>query len=452
MNEDLESQQKRLSRHSVALSDDTTTGAQTPRPQYTRSIAWNQTDRTQLPPDGGLEAWTQVLTGHLVLFNSFGLIQTFGIFQPYYENHLNRPPFNVSWIGSIHIFLVYFIATFSGHALDAGWYKSSLAVGATLQLMGLFLAAQSKVYWMLFLFHGVFQGVAHGMIFCPAVTNTATYFHKRRTTAMALVACGGGIGGLVFAAIASCLLENFGIAWTLRVIGFVVLFNSILIISLARTRKKATSRQSRPVVEWRAFKDKSYTLYVLAMFFVFAGVWVPYFYIRSFVTEIIHANRQTSFILILLLNGAGLPGRILPALLSDRYLGALNAYILITLLTSLTLFLWPLVTSIPAMYPWAMAYGFCAGGVASLLQAGIASLNEGDEGLGVKIGMGFSVVSVASLMGSPVGGVLIERGMGWMGFGGEFLWLQVFTGGMLGVGCSILAGTRVSRTGWRVWK
>ncbi len=32
------------------------------------------------PPDGGLQAWTQVLVGHLVLFNAWGYINSFAFF------------------------------------------------------------------------------------------------------------------------------------------------------------------------------------------------------------------------------------------------------------------------------------------------------------------------------------------------------------------------------------
>lgn len=33
------------------------------------------------PPDGGLEAWIQALMGHLVVFNTWGYINSFGVFQ-----------------------------------------------------------------------------------------------------------------------------------------------------------------------------------------------------------------------------------------------------------------------------------------------------------------------------------------------------------------------------------
>jgi hypothetical protein len=36
------------------------------------------------PPDGGLKAWTQSFMGHFVVFNTWGMIATFGVFQAHY--------------------------------------------------------------------------------------------------------------------------------------------------------------------------------------------------------------------------------------------------------------------------------------------------------------------------------------------------------------------------------
>lgn len=61
---------------------------------------------------------------------------------------------------------------------------------------------------------------------------------------------------MVFPAIAQALLNRIGFPWTLRVIGFVILFNAAVILSLVRTR--LPSRSTGPLVEWRAFTELPY--------------------------------------------------------------------------------------------------------------------------------------------------------------------------------------------------
>ena len=264
------------------------------------------TPATKCSRNGSRTAWSQVLVGHLVLFNSFGLIQSFGIFQPAYETLLNQTPFAISWIGSVHIFLVYFIGSFSGRALDAGYYRTTLGIGLMLPLVGLLIAGNSEAYWMAFLFHGVFQGVGHGLMFCPAVTNTALWFGgKNKMLAMSLTGCGGATGGIVFPAIARATMQKLGIAWTLRIMACVVLFNSVVIFLFAKQPEKTTDgneeqaeqQEKKTFLNWKAFKEGPYTLYVVSMFFVFMGLWIPYFYVSRLPAPLDHPQDRRLTIL-----------------------------------------------------------------------------------------------------------------------------------------------------------
>lgn len=55
------------------------------------------------PPDGGLAAWTQVIMGHLIVFNTWGYINSFGVFQTYYVATLGHPPSDISWVCTFHL-------------------------------------------------------------------------------------------------------------------------------------------------------------------------------------------------------------------------------------------------------------------------------------------------------------------------------------------------------------
>ena len=84
-------------------------------------------------------------------FNSWGYVNSLGIFQAYYETTLNQPPSAISWIGCIQIFLTLFIGTFSGRALDAGYYIQIVSTGLGLQILGIFMTSIVKKYWQLLL-------------------------------------------------------------------------------------------------------------------------------------------------------------------------------------------------------------------------------------------------------------------------------------------------------------
>lgn len=50
------------------------------------------------PPDGGLAAWCQVVMVHLIVFNTWGYVTSFGVFQTYYVTTLGHSPSDISWV------------------------------------------------------------------------------------------------------------------------------------------------------------------------------------------------------------------------------------------------------------------------------------------------------------------------------------------------------------------
>ncbi|KAI8315441.1 Aspyridones efflux protein apdF [Colletotrichum sp. SAR11_59] len=165
-------------------------------------------------PDGGLMAWTQVAMGHLVIFNCWGYITSFGFFQQYYVEQLQRTASDISWIGSMQMFLLNFAGFFSGRTVDSGYFRLSLSIGCAFQVAGIFLTAFSTQYWQLFLAQGVCSGLGHGFLFAPIVSILPTYFKKNRALAVSLATCGASTGGMVFPIIAYFAMPRLGFRWT----------------------------------------------------------------------------------------------------------------------------------------------------------------------------------------------------------------------------------------------
>lgn len=230
------------------------------------------------PPDGGLVAWLQVLAGHFVVFNTWGYIISFGIFQPYYEDVLSLEASAVSWVGSIQICLIFLVGTFSGRMFDAGYYRALNIVGIAMQLVGIFTTSVSTKYWHLFLAQGLCQGMGCGMIFAPMIANIATYFSRRRSVAMTIAACGGATGGIVFPLIAQQLLHRTSFGWTVRAMGFVELATYIVVLTVTRTR--LAPRRTGPLIDLSAFKDLTYVFFAIATFFTLWATYFAYYYVR----------------------------------------------------------------------------------------------------------------------------------------------------------------------------
>ncbi|GLI78365.1 hypothetical protein PoHVEF18_006679 [Penicillium ochrochloron] len=390
------------------------------------------------PPDGGATAWTQAVMGHLVSFNTWGYIASFGVFQAYYQSELGVSPSAISWVGSVQVFLIFFVGTFSGRALDAGLFRQTFYAGVVLQLLGVFMTSLATRYWQLFLAQGVCTGLGSGLQFCPVMGLVATYFSSRRVFALAFSLVGSGTGGMLFPGLVKALIPTIGFAWTVRVLGFVMLATSVPAILLLRPR--LPPRRSGPLVDWIAFKEPTYVLFILGMFLNFWGLYFAFYYVGAFGRTNIGLTYSDSTNLIIVTNGAGILGRLIPAYLADRYFGPLNTIIPLTLGASLMMFCWSAVHSAAGLYAFAVLYGIFSNGVQGLWPSTLSSLTPDLSKTGVRIGMGFTVVSFACLTGPPLGGALIARAHGYIG-------AQIWGGLTFLLGAVILVLARFLKTG-----
>ncbi|GAB1211119.1 hypothetical protein ATERTT37_000231 [Aspergillus terreus] len=395
------------------------------------------------PPDGGFKAWSQVALGHFVIFNTWGYINSFGVFQSYYTESLGRPPSDISWVGSIQIFLLFFIGTFSGRATDAGYFKAVLTAGAVLELFCIFMTSLSTQYWQLFLAQGIGQGLGCGLMFCPTIALIPTYFTKKRAIAMGIVASGSATGGLVFPAVVMRLLPRVGYGWTMRTLGFISL--GTLIPCLLFLKQRLPPRRSGPLLELSAFKELPYVCFATGMFLNFWGIYVSFFYIGSFGRDVIGVSQSTSIDVLLVMNGVGLVGRLIPNLMADLYTGPLNMLIPFSLCTGVVAYCWTAVHDLQGLYIFSALYGLFAAGIQSLFPATLSTLTTDLKKTGVRMGMVLSVVAVAALIGSPIAGALIQRD------NGEYLYAQMFMGSAVLAGTITLIGARLAKLGF-VWQ
>ncbi|SPO05102.1 related to monocarboxylate transporter 4 [Cephalotrichum gorgonifer] len=399
------------------------------------------------PPDGGRAAWMAVLCLHLIVMNSWGLINSFGVFQTYYVDLFSLPPSTISWIGSIQVFLLFFIGTFTGRLTDAGYFRLVLLTGSFLQLLGIFSASFASSYVHLLLAQGICMGLANGFIFCPSIATISTYFTTKRAIALGIGACGSATGGIIFPLISRFLIPQVGLPWTLRTIGFVQLV--ALVFCNFFLRPRIPPRSSGPLVEWAAFRSAEYSCYAAGSFFLFLGVYFPFYYLASFATSQVRPvfAYEKSLDLLLVLNAIGCPGRLIPNYFADRF-GVLTLMIPVSFSTVVLMYSWIGVTTQPGLRAWSAIYGFAGGAIQGLFPAGASTLTDDPRKQGTRIGMIFTIVSFATLTGPPICGAIIEA------MGGRYVGAQVFSASCCVVGLTFITFAGISKAkrtpgGWK---
>lgn len=232
------------------------------------------------PPDGGIVAWTQIACAWLAVTNSWGFVNSFGAFQPYYETILPESASTISWIGSIQAGLLFIIGVFSGRALDYGWFRPTVAVGIAIQVLGIFAMSGSSNYWQLLLTQGVCTGIGGGIFFIPMMGVCATYFAKHRGIAIGIVTTGNSIGGVVYPLVVRQLLGKVGFGWTVRVLGFINVV--CLLVAFALMKPRLPPRKAGSIIDMDAIRDVPYVLHVLGICFLMPPVYCVFYYVSQY--------------------------------------------------------------------------------------------------------------------------------------------------------------------------
>lgn len=349
---------------------------------------------------------------------------------------------DISWVGSFEFFLVYFLRAFSGRATIAGYLRQTVALGLFLVVFGVFMTSMSTQYWQISLAQGICQGIGYGLLFCPTIGLISTYLTRKRALAISLQTSGAATGDIIIPATTQSLLDRVGFRWTVRVMGFVMLFNSIIVMLLLRPRTDLPRRSLRGsrIVDMTALKDPTYALFSIGTFLTFWGVYFAYFYVRAYARVLLGVTSWSSFSLLLVMNGIGIPGRVVPAIIADRYSGALSIFIPTVFASGVLLYAWSGVISEPGIWAFAAVDGYFGAGVQSLFPASLASLTPPGEiaNVGVSLGTVFTIISFAALSGPPIAGALIAKD------GGSYLGAQIFGGTVMVLGAAFLGAAKTA--------
>ncbi|CAG8390411.1 unnamed protein product [Penicillium salamii] len=389
--------------------------------------------------DGGLIAWVQVLLTHIVFFNTWGVANGYGIFQQYYTQTLGQTESSVSWIGSVQVFLLFIFGVAAGRLTDGGHFRLIFVSGVFLQLLGLFMTSLSTKYWQIFLAQAVCLGTGNGFTFCPALAVLSQYFKKYRAFAVGLAAAGGAIGGLIYPVLINWLIfkDNVGFAWALRAMGFIML--AAYIPCLIWFQPRLPPRESGPWIDTSAFTEMPFIFFSASMFLNFWGLYFAFFYLGTFARDQIGVAEP--IYLLMILNGVGVVGRVIPPMIADKWTGPLNILIPLSFAASIVVYCWAAIYSIGGLLAFAVVYGFLAAALQALFPAVATSMTPHPNRTGTRVGMILGFVSFANLTGPAICGALIKKE------DGSYLDAQIFAGTSILLGAVMALVARTTKAG-----
>ncbi|KAI0943342.1 hypothetical protein AcW1_002526 [Taiwanofungus camphoratus] len=274
-------------------------------------------------PEGGRKAWSVVFGSFLAFIASFGMVNAYGVFQDYYSTTLipKSSSSTISLIGAIQLFFLYGAGPIVGKVYDAYGTSILIPLGSFLTVFSLMMVslAQHDQPYQLFLAHGLLFGMGIACLFNPALAVIGHWFKRKRAYAIGIVASGSSVGGVFFPIMLQRLIASVGFPWAVRAAAFICLGCLTGSCLLIRTRLPPSRNLSlRGLIDLDGFRDWKYVLAGIGAFLIFYAFWNPYFYIEIY-ADYQNVRHGLAIYLLPIINAFGLPSRIIPGILADRF-------------------------------------------------------------------------------------------------------------------------------------
>ncbi|KAL4883172.1 major facilitator superfamily domain-containing protein [Aspergillus karnatakaensis] len=399
-------------------------------------------------------AWMAIFGAFMALFCSVGFINSYGVFQEYYLSHqlANEAESTVAWLGGVSSFFIFFVSAISGPMMDLFGPSIILCTGSVGTVFSIMMASLCHRFYQFLLAQSVSMGISMSLLVTPSVALVGQYIKVKRGAAIGIVIAGSSLGGVLWPIIINELLKNesIGFGWTMRTVGFIMipLLTATCLCCRPPPSSKTTTadteasptitpseklKQRRP--DFSILKKPAMGLLALSFFTLYFGMFSPFFFLTSYA---IHQgfSHDLAFYTISIVNGVSMFGRILPAMVSDKY-GRFNCCVLAIFCSGVIALCWSKVTSVAGLVVFAAAYGFSSGAILSLQQVCAAQIAT-PQTLGLAVGTIFAASSFSAMASVPITGELAAR------YG--YLAVSIYSGVSLVVGSFFLLLARLSQS------
>ena len=398
------------------------------------------------PPNGGLTAWLHVVGSFMLYFNTWGIMNAFGVYQNYYESGelFVTSSSNISWVGSIEAFLLLAMGIIAGPIYDRGYMRLILIFGTFMVVFGHMMLSLCHEYWQVVLAQGFVVGIGAGFLFVPCVAIVPQYFSTRLGMALGVAVSGSALGGVIYPIVLYRLIEEIGFPWAVRVVGFVAL--ATLMVSIAVLRMRVKPPKVRAAVDVTAFRDFYYVAFVFVTLVAYMGLFVIFFYLPYYAEAEKITDRALATYLVPVFNAASLFGRTLPNMLADKT-GPMNLLSPAAVISGTLMLCMMAVHSKGAIIVVSLLSGFMSGALIGLPPLCFVALTKDKSTLGTRIGQGYALAGLGVLASGPSAGAIL-------GYHGSLNWHGLWAFG--GV-CTLVSGigyglVRVTKYGFTVGK
>ena len=376
-------------------------------------------------------AWVMVACVFILSALSFGTLASLSVFLKPLSLEFGWSRGQASFGYTVISFASALFGVFWGYIADKYGTRWFGIVAALAMSLSLFLLSKQTSIYHFYGFYFLFGAFGNAMVTAPLFANVGFWFRKNPGLALGITAAGGAVGQGLIPYFSGIIIETDG--WQAAYYFMAIIYLAIAIPAALFIRESPWREQARTslVEEPRDFplsEKEAITWLCSAVIFCCICMSVPIVHLVPLLTDTEFSMEfATSVLMVLMFCGAF--GRILGGKLGDM-IGALPAYILMSLGQAISVIWFPYITDPMGLYLLAAFFGFTYSGVmSSILVCTRMMVSAKFAGRANSIGSFFGWLGMG--MGGFFGGYFFD-------LYGDYFWSFAFASIMGGINLLVL--------------
>ncbi|EIW81214.1 MFS general substrate transporter [Coniophora puteana RWD-64-598 SS2] len=339
------------------------------------------------PVDGGFGAWSFLAGAFMVETIVWGFSIAYGSFLSEYLADTKYA--SQSWaatglplVGPLSSGIMYCSGFFLYPTIARYPFarRPMMWAGTAIMFLSLFIASYTTKIVELIILQGCLYGIGGAIVYAPTISYLSEWFVTRRGMANGVIFAGTAAGGLLLPLIVPHLIASYGIQKALRILAIASTIALVPALPFIKGRLPE-SRVAGPRARSSGYgwmRNETVWFVLAANTLQGFGYFVPTVWLPTFASDLGLSSANASLMLALL-NGSSVVGRIGLGYLSDRTDPWILAMITLSLASVSSFVLWGVLSnSLAGLLAFGIAYGSIAGGWSSLWTGFIKPIAKDD--------------------------------------------------------------------------
>ena len=376
--------------------------------------------------------WIVTACAFIVLFLTYGVQYSFGVFLPEMLNELGWQRAEIAGAFSLYGMVYSGCSWFSGRLTDSKGPRFVVALGGVFLGCGIIATSQVSAKWQMYLFYGFIAAIGMSSAFIPCNATVVKWFQRKRGLALGVASSGSSCGILLCPPLAAMFIPHYGWRPVYLMCG-VILFVSLIIVARFMVRSPEllglapdgdplpvassnlvyagtpiahSSIPTSLVTGWslqEAWGFSAFWFLGLVFVIMLLTVSAPFVHIVAFARDLGFSSAQGA-LAVSVMGLFSLIGSLWLGPLSDR-IGRKQGLLMSLMLHVVAFVLFTLAKSLVVLYAGAAAFGFFYGSMATLFSALVGDY-FGRRHAGAITGFYFAVSGMLGAWGAMIFGYL----------------------------------------------